>query len=110
MRRPSRRLLAAAAATALLSTAACGDGDAGGQSPDPAAGTDSSEPLVVYSGRSEELVQPLIDEFVDSSGIEVEVRYDGSAALPSYRTSTSMPLLCSKASISGCTSSSLRPL
>jgi iron(III) transport system substrate-binding protein len=81
VRRPSHRLLAAAAATALLSTAACGDGDAGGQSPDAVAGTASSEPLVVYSGRSEELVQPLIDEFVDSSGIEVEVRYDGSAAL-----------------------------
>ena len=41
------------------------------------------EPLLIYSGRGEELVGPLIEEFRESSGLEVQVRYAGSTELAS---------------------------
>ncbi len=62
-----KRLAVLALALALV-TAACSSG--GG-----------SESLTVYSGRSEDLVQPLIDRFTEATGIEVTVKYAGSADL-----------------------------
>jgi iron(III) transport system substrate-binding protein len=62
----ARAILIVAAAALLL--AACGSGSADG-------------PLVVYSGRSEDLVGPLLDRFTDETGIELEVRYGESPEL-----------------------------
>jgi len=37
--------------------------------------------ITVYAGRSEELIQPMVDQFTLDTGIAVEVRYAGSAEL-----------------------------
>ncbi len=49
--------------------------------PTAAADTASAARLVVYSGRSENLVAPIIATFAEQSGIAVEVRYGGTSEL-----------------------------
>ena len=74
--RPTRRLLAAsAAALGLLAVAACGGGEAAG------SGADDADALVVYSGRNENLIGPLLEQFTEATGIAVTPRYGGSAEL-----------------------------
>lgn len=42
---------------------------------------DDSHSLTLYSGRSETLIQPVIDAFTEATGIEVAIKYAGSADL-----------------------------
>jgi iron(III) transport system substrate-binding protein len=59
--------------TLALALAACGGDDGDGGSGDGK--------LTIYSGREEELVEPLLDRFEEQSGIDLEVRYADSAEL-----------------------------
>ncbi len=63
---------------ALLMTACQGGADSG--TAEPADAPDAGD-LVIYSGRSESLVAPIIERFEAESGIRVEVRYGGTAEL-----------------------------
>ncbi|MFI6416907.1 iron ABC transporter substrate-binding protein [Streptomyces sp. NPDC050842] len=69
MRRPTARTLTALVAAAMLtpSLAACGSDEPAG--------------LVIYSGRNENLVKPLIEKLEKHLGTNVEVRYGDSAEL-----------------------------
>jgi iron(III) transport system substrate-binding protein len=70
---PTSRILASLTAlTVVLGLAGCG-GAAGDE-------IDASK-LVIYSGRQEQLVGPLIDRFKRQTGVEVSVRYGNTAQL-----------------------------
>ncbi len=57
------------AVTAMVALTACG------------SGADDGDGIVVYSGRSEGLIAPLIEQFTADTGIAVETRYAGSGEL-----------------------------
>lgn len=65
-RRPHGQVLVALVAIATLALPACSSGE---------------DELVVYSGRSEELVGPLLERFSEETGIKVAPRYGDSADL-----------------------------
>jgi iron(III) transport system substrate-binding protein len=73
---PSLRLLVVAA---LVSTAACSSGSDSGD--DDVAAAAEAGTLVLYSGRNENLIAPLLEQFTTATGIEVATRYGGSAEL-----------------------------
>ena len=83
---PLRRALAAVTLViAAAAVAACGADATATPTAQPQAtptpapqGTGS---LVVYSGRGESLVDPIIQQFADVTGIDVEVKYGGTASL-----------------------------
>ncbi len=52
-----------------------------GQSDNQTASAQDNEKLVIYSGRSESLVGPIIEQFKSATGIDVEVRFAGTAEL-----------------------------
>lgn len=79
----STRLAVAAVALSLI-TVGCGSDDAE-MSTTPSAPPTTADPgpkkITVYSGRSEKLIAPLLEQFTRDTGIEVAVRYADSAAL-----------------------------
>ena len=89
----SRRPFRATRSTALVATlalttglAACADdstdpADADADNGPATAAAESDGTLVLYSGRNEELVDPVIAAFTEETGIEVEVRYGGTAEM-----------------------------
>lgn len=74
--RPRRFLAAVASASVLAALAACG-GASGAEQEDE---LDTSK-LVVYSGRNESLVGPLLEQFQKDTGIQTSVRYGNTAQL-----------------------------
>ncbi len=70
MRRARGSLYLIAVSLGALLIAACGG-----------SGDDSDGQITLYSGRSETLIGPLIGQFEEDTGIDVRVRYGGSASL-----------------------------
>jgi iron(III) transport system substrate-binding protein len=75
--RPRRSLFLLLASLALLAAGCGGSGEGSGQ----AASGGGGQTVVIYSGRSEELIKPLLEQFTRATGIKAETRYGGSAEL-----------------------------
>lgn len=80
MTRTTRAALAVAAASALVATACGADEETTNGGGSGAEGAEA-ESVVLYSGRNEELIQPLIDQFEDETGVDVDVRFGDTAEL-----------------------------
>ena len=60
-----------------------GCGDSSNDSEDPASTVTEVSPgnLVIYSGRSEKLVGPIVNQFQEATGINVSVKYGKTGAI-----------------------------
>lgn len=81
MRTPGMRRVLAAAFGGLLALGgtACGSAEGEQAEAGPTAGSDKK--ITVYSGRSESLVKPVLEDFRKAAGITVEVRYGDTAQM-----------------------------
>ena len=60
---------------------ACGSESDQGKSSGAAVESSDLGTLVVYSGRSDSLIQPLIDQFKDATGIDIQVKYASTSEI-----------------------------
>jgi iron(III) transport system substrate-binding protein len=74
-------VLLSALALALAGCAGSDEEENAAESGTTTVAAEQSGELVVYSGREEELVEPLFERFEEATGIDVEVRYADSAEL-----------------------------
>lgn len=70
------------ASTAALVLTACGGNNApAATAPESGTAASSDKVVTLYSGRSESLIKPLLEEFTAQTGIKVDVRYGNSAQM-----------------------------
>ena len=82
MAKPVSRIIAAMGACAtMLALTSCSSSSESGSTESATSAEAATQKVVVYSGRSEELVAPLFEQFTADTGIETEVRYAGSGEL-----------------------------
>ncbi len=81
MQNVTKRVALAFAAVGVLA-ASCGSDDAGtAETPASSEASTASGTITIYSGRSEDLVKPILDQFTEATGINVEFRGGSSGEL-----------------------------